>query len=532
MKQLIFGLFLVATFCLKAQNKVITIPLTPNEKVWYGLVKAGEDMPLKPGYKINLFAYNKENQSNPLLLTNKGRYVWSEEPFSFEITNNAIIISKNKGAIKTEKVGNTLAEGRKAAEKLYFPPSGKSPDPLLFSAPQYNTWIELTYNQNQKDILSYAHKVIDNGFPPGVIMIDDTWQEDYGLWNFHPGRFPNPKAMIAELHSLGFKVMLWICPFISPDQLLILKQFRKTGGLLTQKKFDKDPEKKVLEPAIVRWWNGYSLVLDLTHPEGIKWFDTQLNTLQNDYGVDGFKFDAGDMQYYPEWTSSYLPATPNQHCEYYAKLGLKYPLNEFRACWKMAGQPLAQRLHDKRHNWEDFAKLVPHMLVENLVGYTFSCPDMIGGGAWTSFLDGAKIDQELVVRSAQCHALMPMMQFSAAPWRILDQKHQLAVKQAVATRIKFTPLIMQLTNESAKTGAPIINYMEYLYPNQGYEYIKDQFLLGTDLLVAPLQNQGGTRTVVLPKGTWKSDLGEIIVGPKTMKIVADLNRLPYFEKQN
>ena len=48
-------------------------------------------------------------------------------------------------------------------------------------------------------------------------MIDDNWQEDYGKWNFHPGRFPNPKTMMDELHKMGFKVMLWVCPFVSPD---------------------------------------------------------------------------------------------------------------------------------------------------------------------------------------------------------------------------------------------------------------------------------------------------------------------------
>src|SRR5437016_356489 len=43
--------------------------------------------------------------------------------------------------------------------------------------------------------LSHAH-----GLPPGVLMIDDNWQEDYGKWTFHPGRFTDPKAMVNELH--------------------------------------------------------------------------------------------------------------------------------------------------------------------------------------------------------------------------------------------------------------------------------------------------------------------------------------------
>jgi alpha-glucosidase len=66
------------------------------------------------------------------------------------------------------------------------------------------------------------------------------------------------------------------------------------------------------------------------------------------------------------------------------------------------------------------------------------------------------MDQDLVVRSAQIHALMPMMQFSVAPWRILDKAHLDAVKKAVEIQTKYTPLIMELAENSAKTGVPII----------------------------------------------------------------------------
>lgn len=100
------------------------------------------------------------------------------------------------------------------------------------------------------------------------------------------------------------------------------------------------------------------------------------------------------------------------------------------------------------------------MVLEGLCGYTFFCPDMIGSGEWTSFRNHTTIDQDLVVRSAQVLALMPMMQFSVAPWRILDTRHLKAVKKSVALRMKFTPLIKKLAEESAKTGEPILKNME------------------------------------------------------------------------
>lgn len=171
------------------------------------------------------------------------------------------------------------------------------------------------------------------------------------------------------------------------------------------------------------------------------------------------------------------------------------------------------------------------MIVEGLSGYTFSCPDLIGGGEWTSFLDEKKLDRELVVRSAQCHALMPMMQFSVAPWRILTKEQLDAVKQAVALRAKFTPLIMTLAQNSAKSGEPIIKSMEYVFPNQGFADVKDQFMLGDQLLVAPMLEKGkSSRTVVLPAGKWQSDDGKLYKGGKEYTIEVPINRLPHFER--
>ncbi len=511
-----------------SQNK--TIPLLPGEKIWSGTITDGEEMPLPAGYSFNFYANNQGNQIQPLLLSNKGLYVWSEKPFKFTVEENQLVLSEILGEMVSGRNGKTLREARDFASGSFFPASGKMPDELLFSAPQYNTWIELTYNQNQEDVLKYAHAIIDNGFPPGVFMIDDTWQEDYGLWDFHPGRFSDPKKMVDELHNMGFKVMLWICPFVSADQAIIVREVMKGKGFLLQKENENTTWESATNPAIINWWNGYSALLDFTNPHAVDWFNKQLDHLVSAYGVDGFKFDAGDTDFYPPDALSKEPATPNEHCRLFAQFGLNFPLNEYRACWNMAGQPLAQRLRDKSHKWEDQKLLIPHMIAENLAGYTFSCPDMIGGGEFGSFLNLDTYDEELVVRSAQCHALMPMMQFSVAPWRVLNAKNFAAVKKAVEIRKKFTPLILERTQNSAQTGEPIICNLEYYFPGEGYENIKDQFMLGETLLVAPLDKPGYSREVVLPKGKWISDDGTKYKGGKSYTIEVPIDRIPYFER--
>lgn len=387
----------------------------------------------------------------------------------------------------------------------------------------------MVYNQNQDDILKYAHAIVDNGFPPGVLMIDDNWANNYGSFRFKKEKFENAKKMIEELHQMGFKVMLWISPFISPDTE-VFRQLRDRKYLL----FDNEGDttltwNRAEKPAIIAWWNGYSALIDFTNPEAIKWFKGQLDQMIKEYGIDGFKFDAGDFEYYPSNITSFAKATPNRHSELWGNIGLHFPLNEYRAMWKNGGQPLVERLRDKQHSWEDLKKLIPDITTAGLLGYQFTCPDMIGGGEFGSFIGRDKLDEELVVRSAQCSALMPMMQFSVAPWRILNEENLNAVKKAVVLRMKYTPYIMEVARTAAKTGEPIVRSLEYVFPKQGYAGIMDQFILGNKFLITPALDKSKKRKVIFPKGLWKDEYGKLIKGPIAQIINVPIDRLPVFE---
>ena len=93
--------------------KDLSIALEDGEAVWGGHIKDGSLMPFAPGFETSL-EYNLSNQVNPLLLTSKGQYVWSEAPFSFRIEENKIVITSHIAEIQTEKAGATLAEAFKA----------------------------------------------------------------------------------------------------------------------------------------------------------------------------------------------------------------------------------------------------------------------------------------------------------------------------------------------------------------------------------------------------------------------------------
>ncbi|MBU3112058.1 glycoside hydrolase family 31 protein [Clostridium lacusfryxellense] len=507
-------------------SRNIKLILIDGERWWGGAVFDGTSMPYgKETFNRNLDPNETGNQSSPILISNKGRFIWSEDPFAFYFKDNFLTVKSKKGDIDFGEGHKNLQEVFKFVKDKYFAPKGLLPEELLFTAPQYNTWIELIYDQEQDKILEYAQAIIDNNMPTGVFMIDDNWQEDYGVWSFHPGRFSYPKLMVNKLHKLGFKVMLWICPFISADSVTY-RELRDLNLLYMNGN----------KPHMVEWWNGYSAVLDLTNEKAVEWFDSQLQGLIKNYGIDGFKFDAGDPSFYTLPNQEGITTVQEDQCLAYAKIGTKYKLNEYRACWKMAGEPLVQRLQDKTHSWEKagLASLIPNALAQGLMGYAFGCPDMIGGGEYLSFLaNSSKLDQELFVRYAQCSALFPMMQFSAAPWRVLDEKHSGYCIEAANLHKEFGSYILEVAKQSAKTGEPILRHMAYAFPNNGYEEITSQFMLGENLLVAPVVQKGSyEKTIHFPEGTWQGDDGSIEIGSCTKTVAAPLSRLPWYRKIN
>jgi alpha-glucosidase len=544
MKKIALLLFILCLVTKGVAQKFTTkINLAGDEK-WYGAftAKAYCNTPLKDitflpyganEKKKDLRIDNRGNQAAPLLTSNKGRYVWSEEPFVFEFNNGTLIIESDFEQVKVIATnGKTLRDAYIGAKDKHFPSSGKTLNPMMYKNPQYNTWIELGTNQNQKDLLKYTNDVIKNGFPTGVFMVDDGWANYYGNFEFDLKTFPDAKGMMDEIHDKGFKTMLWLTPFVSPDS----REFKELSKLkaLVLKKDSK-------QPALIKWWNGYSACIDFSKPAGVNWLRSKLKSLQERYGIDGYKFDAADFDFYKAWPEGSKAPYPNEdtnttgpiQAEFFNKFGAEFDFNEFRAGWKNGNQPIAQRLQDKRYSWDDLKLLVPDMLSAGLIGHPNTCPDMIGGGLLMDFenIDYKTFDQELMVRSAQTQALMPMMQFSVAPWRVLDKKHLEIVRESALLHAKMGDYIYELALKAANDGEPIIRHLEYAFPNEGFESCDDQFMLGEKYLVTPINSKGFTRNVKLPKGNWIDELGNKFEGGNIIKIDVPIERLPYFIKE-
>ncbi len=506
-----------------------------NELWWGGTASSGTSNPFcnKSSFEAD-FRRLAENQTMPMFLSNHGRIIWSDEPFAVKIADGKFNIEGENVTIT--KMGDTLKEAYIAAQKAHFPANGEKLNDEFFLVPQYNTWMQFTYLPTQEGVLNYAKDILNNGFPPGILIIDEGWHTRYGTWEFDLSRFPDPKGMVDKLHEMGFKVMLWVVPYFCADGKDFISRMRKDLNPETYNETFLRTDKG--DVAIIHWWNGYSAILDMTKKCDRDYLNGKLKGLMKDYGVDGFKFDGGTLENYTESTmingAPDKSATPAERNIAWNDFGLKYEFHEYKDTFKGGGKNAIQRMQDRLHSWDTFGinTLLPNALLQGLLGHPFICPDMVGGGEWTCRELKTPVDEELFVRMAQCSALFPMMQFSWAPWEAVSNDHLNMICDMAHLHQSVGETILKLVRSAEQSGEPILRNLEYNYPNQGYGKITDQFMLGEDILVAPVVTKGTfRRDVVLPGGKWEEqNTKEVYDGEKIVTLDAPLDTLLWFKQ--
>ncbi|AVM42673.1 glycoside hydrolase family 31 protein [Fastidiosipila sanguinis] len=496
------------------------------EEHWYGgYVNDGIEQPYTSNSdcKVDLSFNDGSNQMVDFFISNKGRLLYkqnNELEFIVEFSNGTILASDSAELLANTNE-QTLATAYALAKEKCFSKQDIKLAKEFFETPIYNSWIELTFNQNQKDIIRYAKDNIKYSMPAGILMIDDGWSDYYGKWKFSVEKFPKPQEMINELNSLGYKIMLWICPFITADTFEY-RELAKKDFLL------KDSQGEIY---ISNWWNGHSAVLDLLNKDAKKWLETQLEALIEDLGVAGFKFDAGDIRYYPHSNTDEIQASIEQS-NAWRDLCSEYSFNELRAATNAAGMNIMERLADKDHSWDNkgIASLIPNSITASMMGHTYSSPDMIGGGEYLHFYNVDSLDEEIFVRWAQIAAFMPVMQFSAAPYRVLSENNQARINKAINLRLELKDYIMEIVETSFKEKSPIVAPIEFYYP-EIKEKLYDQFCFGKDLIIAPITTANtNKREVFLPRGKWENFNTKEIIDIEQGKFVASSDDLPIYKQ--
>lgn len=514
------------------------IQIKENEYWWGGSCMKGNEMPFTAAssVRLDLRGADANIQTMPLLVSSKGRYIWGEQPFLFEFREGNIYIEGEDIIVYED--GKNLKDAYLSASKNHFPfDNAKLPDEF-FTTAQYNCWMQFNYNPTQEGVLRYAHGIVDSGFEPGILIIDEGWHGRYGTWEFDLYKFPDPKKMIEELHELGFKIMLWVCPYVCPDGERYVKSLG-IGSELDGRKVKTDLYLRTEDNDIVlsKWWNGTSAVLDMTKETDREFLKKQLDTLVEEYKVDGFKFDGGSVETYLDECCANgkvdKSKTPHERNIAWNEFGRQYAFHEYKDTYKGGGKCVISRLLDRDHNWtrNGINTIIENSLVQGIIGHPFICPDMIGGGSWNIFLRGVTLDQELFVRMAEVSTYFPMMQYSLAPWQYLDEEHLKICVDMAKKHKEISGEILKLVNESRTSGEPIVRHLAYEFPEEGFEEVNDMFMFGADTLVAPVIVKGQTvKTVRLPKGKWEYCDGTVYDGEQTVTVEAPVNVLPVFKR--
>jgi alpha-D-xyloside xylohydrolase len=409
-------------------------------------------------------------------------------------------------------------------------------------------WKARDFHQNDAQVKEDVDKTRELGLPASVILIDSPWATTYNSYKFNPKQFDDAPGMVKYVHDHGYKLVLWHTPWINSQSdapheagfegkiAPMAENYAEAAG---NGYFVKNADGT---PYVGRWWKGTGSMIDFTNPSAKRWWQDQVRQAIH-AGADGFKDDDGEGSYVGR--VKFADGTDPRLMR-----------NRYAVLYNNAMEELIQK--DLKGNGVLFARSVSTdghagangigMLWGGDNEANFSkengLPTVVTAGLgaglsgmplWTSDLGGYEgsgaADPVLFQRWTEYAAMSPVMEVMSesnrGPWDYGEQ--------ALATYRKFAVLHMSLfpyryaaAQEAAKTGMPLMRSL--VLGNQDdrrAREAKDEYMLGPDLLVAPVLDEGTTRPVYLPVGEWVDYwAGAQVSGGKTVVVEAAVDSLP------
>ncbi|XP_011868139.1 PREDICTED: uncharacterized family 31 glucosidase KIAA1161 isoform X2 [Vollenhovia emeryi] len=479
-------------------------------------------------------------------LSSKGIYIYVDEKSPLFLDQNnyrdkyLCMIAKNKAPylhrdtiqlISTLGVFSDPKTAHQHAVKNHLGKPKGHPNVRMIQHPIWSTWARYKANVNEKVVQTYADEIVAHNFNNSQIEIDDNWETCYGSAEFDPVKFPNISALVQRLKEKGFRVTLWIHPFINRGCEPAYSE------ALDNSYFAKNLDGRVE----MSWWQGSNAAtIDFTNPSAVTWWLKRLKRLQ-DLGIDSFKFDAGEVSWLPQVPilNAPLEVQPGVFTQEYTRiLATNFDDNiEVRVGWRSQDLPMFVRMIDKDTRWSmnnGLPTLITTLLQMNLNGYVHVLPDMIGGNG---YLDGSlngteRPSRELFIRWLQASVFMPSLQYSFVPWDYDDETIDICRKYT-ELHANHQKIIVNAMKQAIENGTPVNPPIWWIDPtNSEAHKINDEYLLGESILVAPVIKEGAdSRDIYLPKGRWKTSYDEYYDGPVWVRnYQAPLGELPYFMK--
>ncbi|XP_023942929.2 myogenesis-regulating glycosidase-like [Bicyclus anynana] len=522
-------------------------------KHWYaGPMQIDQIYPIE-GAQQNYSAYvSKETDNGAIVerywLNSAGEYIYvnPQVPLFVDyylIQPNHICFGAQQAAPYSSRRNHTelsydfwlLADVKKAHKHAVAHYLGKPsglPDFRMVQHPIWSTWAQYSQNITEEKVLEYAQQIVDYGFNNSQLEIDDLWETCYGTLEVDTNKFPNLTNLVEEVKALGFRVTIWVHPFINNNCEEIYTEALNNGYLVLDE----------AGTAAANWWNPNGSIpglVDFTKPAAAEWWYRRVNNLIDTYGIDSIKFDAGESSFSPQIPvqEGDIDLHPHNIVDAYVRTCARFgDMVEVRAGFRTQDLPIFVRMVDRDSIWglnNGLPTIVTTTIQMNLNGYPLVLPDMIGGNGFNLNHPQADLpSKELFIRWVQANTFLPAMQYSFAPWNFDNETVEIS-KKFTELHAEYAEVIYAAMQAAVDDGSPVNPPLWWLDPSdQEALTIWDEYLLGENILVAPVFREGITvRDVYLPTGRWfdQGDPEKVREGPIWIRnYPAPIGVLPYF----
>ena len=390
--------------------------------------------------------------------------------------------------------------------------------------------VQRLYNAQQVE--QEAKEFEDKGYPLDFIGLEPGWQSKSYPCTFEwdSSRFPHPKAFVADMLNKRVRINLWTNPYVSPEASIYTKIKPYTASHTV--------------------WVG--AVADMTMPQARNIFFGQLKKSQIDIGVSGYKFDevdGGDQYLWPDVATFPSGHAAEQMRQTYGMLMMRYCTDIYHQLNKRTfglvrannggGSSFPFVIYNDYYNHEDF--------ITALINSGFA------GVLWTPEVRASKSSEEWL-RRFQSNVFSPLAMINAwssgtKPWTFPEVAEQ--VKYFALLRMEMMPYWYSEFAKYHFEGTPPFRAMnleegfnaelkkEHVdtsleknpYEEAVSKEVKDQYMAGEYLLVAPMFTGQTARKVILPKGRWYDFYtGEFAGDGQVITVTPGLNKIPVYVK--
>ncbi len=453
----------------------------------------------KAGQKVNLFVTDPQGPETdqmykpiPFFMSNRGYGMFMHTSAPVTCDFGATYIGLSKMFMGDENLDLFVFFGEpKDILDEYTDLVGKPGMPPLWS---FGTWMSRITYFSEKEGYDVAANIRKNKYPCDVIHFDTgwfdvDWQCDY---KFSENRFQNPQQMLKDLRSQGFHVCLWQLPYFTPKN-------RYFSELIEKDMYVKNGNGELPYEDVV---------LDFSNPETVKWYQDKLAGLLN-IGVSAIKVDFGE-------------AAPLNGIYASGKSGW-YEHNLYPVRYDMAVSEITKKLHNENIMWAraawagsqryplhwggDAATTNTGLLGTLRAGLSFG---LSGFSFWSHDMGGfvKSTPEDLYCRwipfgfltsHTRAHGAPP-----TEPWLYDSKRVQDVFRKSAEMKYRLMPYVYAQAKECTEKGLPMLRALFVEFPDDpGAWKVDDEYLFGSQILVAPLLESGMTgRTVYLPEGKW------------------------------